>query len=153
MFFVGRNNMSMYGDFSDLCREAESLFKTLKTGSIALFREGIDLYPVVDVAINSKSDVRLTIAVTGWNAKDLLVSIDDDVLIINGGDIKNTIPLEGEWHTIQKRIKDVPFVKRIPIPKELDLNKATVKHNNGTLVITIPISEKVVEKRKNLNIE
>jgi HSP20 family molecular chaperone IbpA len=82
--------------------------------------------------------VRLQLALAGFAESDLQVWPESNTLKIIGNNTHN------------KEINDkfkCCFEKTLPVSKELDVSKASVKFMNGILEIFIPVAEKEEKKR------
>ena len=91
----------------------------------------------------------LTADVPGVDAKDIEITMEDDVLTIQG---ERTIRDEKEENGY-KRTERVQgkFYRRFTLPDSIDGEGITAKSNNGVLMLVIPKHEKVKPRRITVN--
>jgi HSP20 family protein len=77
--------------------------------------------------------VRLQLALAGYSKDDIKVKLSSGTLKIIGDNLRNS--------EINEKFRS-SFEKTITISKDLDLNKASVKFENGILEVFVPVAER-----------
>ncbi|MDD5621164.1 MAG: Hsp20/alpha crystallin family protein [Candidatus Pacebacteria bacterium] len=103
--------------------------------------------PSID-AYETNNEVVIVSPIGGINAKDIEISFADDMLIIKGKR-ENMEIKEGDNYFCQECFWG-SFVKKVIIPKEVEVSKAKAIVKNGILTLTIP--KKKSEERKEIKI-
>jgi HSP20 family protein len=103
-----------------------------------------DNYPISNVYIGEDQSIKITIAVTGWDKKDISISVEDGSLVVYGNDKDK----EGDskWRLISGKIKKNSFTKRIRLSNRLDYEKAEASIIDGLLTIIIPPKDEIKPK-------
>lgn len=98
-----------------------------------------EFQPKLDVT-DDKNCLRVALEVPGVDSKDLDVEVADGVMTISGEKRQEeTKTDEGCYRTE----RSYGFFRRaIPLPTEVDANKAEAKFDKGVLTITVPKTEK-----------
>ncbi|RME69502.1 MAG: Hsp20/alpha crystallin family protein [Nitrospirae bacterium] len=106
------------------------------------------LSPKVDM-VESDKDYKLTAELPGIEEKDLEVTLDDDnVLTIKGEKKEEKEDRDKNYYYRERRFGS--FVRRIPLPEDIDADKIEAKFKNGVLTLHIP---KVASAKKGKKIE
>lgn len=87
---------------------------------------------------NNATDVTLQLALAGFKEEDVKVWHENNVLYVEGSNMKNEDVLE-KFRT--------QFKKKFPVSDKMDLSKSEVKFSNGLLTIKIPVLKPVVKKK------
>lgn len=97
-------------------------------------------------AYETKSDFVIVSTIAGVNAKDLDVSIEDDMLIIKG---KREKPKSSDKERtyFQKECFWGPFSKKIILPEKVKISKAKAIMKDGILTLKIPKSKTKSSKK------
>jgi HSP20 family protein len=102
-----------------------------------------DTYPISNIYVGEDQSIKITIAVTDWDKKDISISSEDDSIIIVGKDNREE---DKKWRLINGKIKKNSFSKRIRLSNRLDYDKAEASIENGLLTIIIPPKDELKPK-------
>lgn len=102
-----------------------------------------DTYPISNIYVGEDQSIKITIAVTDWDKKDISISAEDDSIIIVGKDNRKE---DKKWRLINGKIKKSSFSKRIRLSNRLDYDNAVASIENGLLTIIIPPKEELKPK-------
>ena len=106
--------------------------------------------PVMDFDFSDTGDLRLTVAVTGFNPEDLNCFLEDGVLVIEGKhkdqDDQEDKDFDRIWHKKYHKIKQDNFVRRLPLPTTVDVSNIQSIVKNGILTVFIPAKEKSIKQ-------
>lgn len=91
--------------------------------------------PKVDL-IDRDGDVVLRAEMPGFEREDLDVSVTDTAVTIKGEQRKETKEEEGEYY--YSEISRGAFTRTVPLPGEVDADKATASFKNGVLELILP---------------
>ncbi|MEN6637319.1 MAG: Hsp20/alpha crystallin family protein [Clostridiaceae bacterium] len=105
--------------------------------------------PAVDVVEDDKM-VRVTAEMPGLNDKDFNVEIEGDRLILSGE--KKHDREEKKENYYYSECSYGSFSRVIPLPCEVDADKANATYKNGMLEVELPKKEGAKSKRVNVNI-
>jgi HSP20 family protein len=83
--------------------------------------------------------VVVQVELAGADPDSLTVSADDVALYIAGSRLDRSDACRG-LSILQKEIEYGEFVKKIPLPGEIDVDAATANYSDGILTITLPLS-------------
>lgn len=115
-----------------------------------LATETADISPKIEVA-ETKDAVTVSAELPGINAKDIDLQISSDGYLTISGEKKCST--EHNMHDNYFSEIYYGMVKRtIPLPWDLDYNKADAKYNDGLLSIEIPKSQTEKAKVKKINV-
>lgn len=110
-----------------------------------------DLEPKIEVAEN-KSNVVVTAEIPGVAENDLDLQISADGYLTISGEKKQ----ETSNHDNGNYFSEITYgmVRRtIPLPWDLDFDKADAEYNEGVLKVSIPKNQTAQEKVKKLNVK
>jgi len=142
---------SNFSPFVNLHREVNRLFDDMldrfETGMPSLMGRMPSSWPSVEVTA-SDNEVRVTAELPGMEEKDVDLFIDDDVLTIRGEKKAET---EDKERRFSERYYG-RFERVIPLPFEVEEDKANASFANGVLTVTLPKSPKAQEKAKRIAI-
>lgn len=123
------------------------------------FRKTFEGHPVANVKVNSRGDVRIEVAVTGYDEDKISVEIEDGVLSVSAsGDEQAPRPgceMDCDstgYRSIFRRIRTGPFERRWQLPKELDCDQATASMKNGMLTVDVPMKRDAKSNKIKLKI-
>lgn len=91
------------------------------------------------------NDIVIVSTIAGVTAKDLDVSITNDMVTISG-ERKNSTKIKQENYFYQECYWG-PFSRSVILPIDVDAEKSTAELKDGVLTITLPKSEKVKIKK------
>ena len=104
-------------------------------------------WPSIEVTASDK-EVRIAAELPGLEEKDIDLLVDDDVLTIRGEKRAET---EDKDRRFSERYYG-RFERVIPLPFEVEDDKAEASFKNGVLTVTLPKSPKAQEKAKRIAI-
>jgi len=104
-------------------------------------------WPSVEVTA-SDNEVSVTAELPGLEEKDVDLFINDDVLTIRG---EKKAEAEDKGRRFSERYYG-RFERVIPLPFEVEEDKANASFSNGVLTVTLPKSPKAQEKAKRIAI-
>lgn len=114
-------------------------FPTMMTNN---FSPALDVYEKDNVII-------VEVPLPGVDAKDVQISIENDVLSIEGSMVKKTEIDEQEYY--RKEVRSGSFHRAVALPTSVDGDKAEATYENGVLKITIPKSAAAQKKTIKVN--
>lgn len=123
--------------FLALQREMNRLFDTFfGEFSPATFGESMgSFYPRVEVRESNK-EIKVIAELPGLDEKDIDITIQDDVLILRG-EKREEKTEEGEYLYYMERSYGT-FYREIPLPVEVDSNRAEAVFKKGVLTVRLP---------------
>jgi HSP20 family protein len=107
------------------------------------WRSSMNFTPAVDV-YEDKDNVFVEAPIAGINPKDVHVSIENDVLTLEGKSEKKTEVDEKNYY--RKEIRSGSFHRAVALPSSVDGGKAKAEYKDGVLKITVPKEEKAKPK-------
>ena len=135
--------------FVTLHREMNRLFDDMvsrfETGMPSLLGRGG--WPSIE-AIETDKDVRVSAELPGMDEKDVEVLVNEDVLTIRGEKKAET---EDRDRGFSERYYG-HFERRIPLPFEVEEDKAEASFENGVLTVTLPKNEKAQDKTRRIEV-
>ena len=116
-----------------------------------LEREAMGWMPAMEVA-EDKNAIVVTAELPGMTAKDVDVSVDDDVLTISGEkqDEKKEGKEDSQYYLLERRYG--AFRRSFTLSNAVDADKIVADFDNGVLKVTLPKSEKVKAKGKKISV-
>src|ERR1041384_362722 len=106
--------------------------------------------PEIDVKETDK-EIRVTAELPGMEQKDIEVTFIDGGLTIKGEKREEQEEEKGDWYHSERRWG--AFERMIPLPADIDLNKAKAWFKKGVLKVTLPKSEQARSNRKTIPVE
>ena len=106
--------------------------------------------PAVDI-YQDKDNLYVEISLTSVNPKDVEISIDDNILTIQGKSQEKKEIKEKDY--LRKEIKKGSFRRVIKLPVEVKGNKAIAESISNILKITIPKVAKAIPQSKKIPIK
>ena len=101
--------------------------------------------PRVDVA-ETEDKVQVSAELPGIDPENVDVSIAHDVLTISGEKREEREEKKRDYHRIERSYGS--FRRSVPLPTEVDTDKAEAHFKNGLLTITLPKTEKARARKK-----
>jgi len=98
--------------------------------------------PSLDVS-ETKADIVVKAEVPGMDAKDIDISLANDVLTIKGKKEQEKEEKEENYHRIERSYGS--FARSIRLPREVQSDRIKASYKNGVLKITLPKSEEAKE--------
>jgi len=136
--------------FLTLHREMNRLFDDVFSrfdGTMPSFFNRMPVWPSVEV-VESDKDIRIAAELPGLDEKDVKVSVNDDVLTIRGE--RKTEIDDRERHFSERYYGR--FERVIPLPFEVEDDRAEASFENGVLTVTLPKSPKAEARTKRVAI-
>jgi len=107
-------------------------------------------YPSVDVE-ETKDNVIITAELPGMKKKEINITVGENALTISGEKKREK---EEKGRTFYRAERSYgKFERTIPLPCEVEPNKANARFENGVLTINLPKSEKAKPKEISVKIE
>lgn len=106
--------------------------------------------PSLDVS-ETKDDLVVKVEVPGLEAKDIDISIINDVLTIKGEKKQEKEEKDEDFHRVERAYGT--FSRSIRLPVDVDSNRIKATHKNGVLKIVLPKSEKAKSKEIKIKVE
>lgn len=104
--------------------------------------------PKVDV-INRDKEVLVKAELPGVKKEDVDVQVTDNTVTIKASTKHEEVEEKGEYH--RREMSSGEFQRTLPLPAEVDGNKAKASFKDGVLELTLP--KLVAAKRHSVNIE
>ena len=142
--------------FNSLRREIDRVFGDFLTDSrwperMNLFDHQMGSFmPEIDVKETDK-EIRVTAELPGMEQKDIEVTFIDGGLTIKGEKREEQEEEKGDWFRSERRYG--AFERMIPLPVDIDVNKAKASFKKGVLKVTLPKSEQARSNRKTIPVE
>ena len=141
--------------FLDLRREMERMFEDVERLTGFEPFEGAALpshtfLPALDIS-ETKDHVRVTAELPGLNKADVEISVEGDSLILSGEKKQEQEKREGGHYRSERYYG--AFNRRVPLPCEVNFDKAEATFKNGVLTVMLPKSEEAKHKHKKIEIK
>ncbi|RMD60030.1 MAG: Hsp20/alpha crystallin family protein [Nitrospirae bacterium] len=137
--------------FTSLQREINRMFEDFLGGALEPFEERFgEFVPPVDVRETEK-EVEISAELPGIDEKDIEVTVGKDSITISG-EKKEEKEEKGKGYYRMERSYG-SFTRTIPLPCEIDEDKAEAKFKNGVLTITLPKTETAIKETKKIPIK
>jgi HSP20 family protein len=98
--------------------------------------------------VETDKDIRIAAELPGMDEKDVEVSVSDDVLTIRG---EKRAEIDDKERHFSERYYG-RFERRIPLPFEVEDDRAEASFENGVLTVTLPKSPEAEAKTKRIAI-
>jgi HSP20 family protein len=108
-------------------------------------------YPKVDI-IDYNDRITIEAEIPGLSREDVSVDVQDTVLTIGGGKVKNVDNKDGGKY-VRKELKKSSFRRSFTLGQNLDKNSVSAKFENGILIINIFKIKPAIPEKKNVKIE
>ncbi len=138
--------------FALLRKEMDELFDN--------FFQGFDLEPFggrlgafspdIDVVENDR-EIKIKAELPGMDEKDIEVSINEDTLTIRGEKKEEQEDKGKDYYRMERSYGS--FTRTIPLPVEVETDKAEAKFKKGVLTVTLPKTAKAVEGTKKIAVK
>jgi len=107
-------------------------------------------YPNVDV-VDSAKEIKVTLELPGIDEKDIDLSLDADSLTIKGEKKEEKEEKGKNYHRTERVYGS--FSRTIPLPVEIDADKAQAHFKKGVLKVTLPKTAKAMKEIKKVPIK
>ncbi|GBD99921.1 spore protein SP21 [bacterium BMS3Abin07] len=146
---VRRNGES---PFTRLQREMDEFFESFARGfDMEPFfgRRSGSFSPNVDVTENDK-EIKISAELPGMDDKDIDVTLDGDSLTIKGEKKDEKEEKGRDYYRMERSYGS--FSRTIPIPVEVETEKARASFKKGLLTVTIPKTARAIESKRKIQI-
>lgn len=109
-----------------------------------------DIEPKIDIT-DTKESVMVVAEMPGIKEEDIDLKISDDGYLTISGEKQNTTE-ENSKNNYFKEISYGMFKRTIPLPLDLDYDKANADYENGVLTLDIPKSQTEKHKYKKISV-
>jgi HSP20 family protein len=106
--------------------------------------------PHVDINENDR-EIKVTAELPGMDNSDIDVSVNKDSLTIKGEKKEEKEDKGKDYYHVERSFGS--FSRTIPLPEEVETEKAEAHFKKGVLKIKIPKSKKAIEEKKKINIK
>jgi HSP20 family protein len=106
--------------------------------------------PSLDVS-ETKDNIVVKAEVPGMDAKDIDISLANDVLTAKGEKRQEKEEKDENYHRVERSYG--AFSRSIRLPKDVQSNKIKANYKNGVLRITLPKSEDAKKKEVKIEVE
>lgn len=139
-----RDLMNLQDEVNRLFRR--SFFRGLEPASeaVATWAPALDMYETDDKLV-------VEAELPGLDAKDVEISLEDDILHIKGERKFSSEVKEENYHRIERAYG--LFERTIPLPRKIDEDKVTATVSNGVLRIEMPKAEEAKPKKVPIKVE
>ena len=93
-------------------------------------------------------EIRVTADLPGMNEKDIEVSIDENMLTIRGERKEEKETRKRNYHVSETSYGN--YSRTIPLPVEVDREKAEARFKRGVLTLILPKTEQAKARRKHI---
>jgi len=128
----------------EMNRLFDDVFNRFDSGMPSLLGRAV-AWPSVEI-VDSGAEVRVSAELPGLEEKDVEVLVEDDVLTIRG---ERKAQFEDKDRRFSERYYG-RFERRIPLPFQVEDDRAEASFENGVLVVALPKSPKSEAKTKRI---
>lgn len=139
----------IFSQFWRSARPSRLALPRKERGEIQPLETQIAFAPSVDV-IEKENEIVVKADLPGIEKKDVKIKVEPDSVVISG-EVKKERKEKEENYFIEERVYG-SFYRAIPLPQEVDPEKAQAKFENGVLEITLPKVE-TGKKAKEITLE
>ncbi len=130
----------------EMNRLFDEFFNRLNLTPFRMLEEQWDVFsPRVNVVENDKQ-VKVSAELPGLDEKDIDVSLSNNVLTISGEKKEETEDRGKNYYCMERSYGS--FRRSIPLPCEVDSDKADATFKNGVLTITLPKTAEAQRRKK-----
>jgi HSP20 family protein len=139
--------------FERLRDEMDALFDDF-FGSFSLEpfngRRARSFSPSIDVSETDR-EIRVSAELPGMDEKDIDIYINRDSLTIRGEKKEENEDKGKDYYHVERSYGS--FTRTIPLPVEIDSDKAEAHFKKGVLTVKVPRSAKAIESKKKISIK
>ena len=106
--------------------------------------------PAMEMTETGKA-YKISVEVPGMEAKDIEVSVEDEMLVISGEKTDEREEKERDCYRSERSYG--AFERRVALPSAADADKIKATTKNGVLQITLPKDEKAAAKKRKIEIQ
>lgn len=141
--------------FAAFQREMNRLFENFFGGSdlpswSPLERRVSTFTPRIDVSETDK-EIRISAELPGMDEKDIDVSLTRDSLTIRGEKKEEKEEKGKDFFRMERSYGS--FTRSVPLPVEVDTDKAAATFKKGVLTVTLPKSTKAIQETKKVSVK
>jgi HSP20 family protein len=139
--------------FDRLRDEMDTLFDDFSRGfDIEPFegRYGRSFSPHIDVSETDK-EIKVSAELPGMDDKDIEVNLNKDSLTIQGEKKEEKEDKGKDYYHVERSYGS--FSRTIPLPDEIESDKAEANFKKGVLTVKIPKSTRAIESKKKIEIK
>jgi HSP20 family protein len=107
-------------------------------------RDGGLNMPSIDM-VENEDNVVVKAELPGFSPENVDVRVEGNLLSLRGEYKQESEKQEGQYHVRERRMNS--FNRTIPLPVEVNADKATAEFDNGVLTLTLPKNEEAKPKR------
>jgi len=152
------NSLSVHRDagdpFQSFSREMDRLFTDFLgdfPGRMSLANRSFGAFmPSMDVKETEK-EITVTAELPGMEQKDVEVTLTEGVLSIKGEKREEHEEEKGDTYRSERRYG--AFERALPLPADVEVDKAKAEFKKGVLKVVLPKSEKAQANRKRIPVE
>ncbi|MFN7972536.1 MAG: Hsp20/alpha crystallin family protein [Acidobacteriota bacterium] len=139
--------------FSTLQKSMNALFEDFFQGGApavmpAFSRSG--WVPSMDVAEDEES-FKVTAELPGMTEKDIQLTVNDHAMLLRGEKKEEKEEKKKNWYRMERTYG--AFERTLPLPVEVEAEKATATFKNGVLNVLLPKSPKAKEQHRKIEIK
>lgn len=141
-----------YNPFAFLRHEMNRLFDNFFRGfEIEPFESRLGTFsPKVDVKETDK-EIKVSAELPGMEDKDIEVSLSKDTLTIKGEKKEEKEDKGKDYYHMERSYGS--FSRVVPLPNEVDADKAKAQFKKGLLTVTLPKTAKAIKETKKISVK
>ena len=136
-------------DLFDFRRSFDDIFNRFLTGAVPTSERGnrmlVAVPPIESWVDRENKKFHLSIALPGFDPKDLQVELEGNNLTVSGEHEEKDEKKDADY--LQQEFSYGRVERTIALPEGVDTSKVSAEYNNGVLEITAPLSESALPKR------
>jgi HSP20 family protein len=113
-------------------------------------RRSVTFMPQVDVADTDK-EIKVSVELPGLDDKDVEVSLTKETLTIKGEKKEEKEEKGKDYYRSERSFGS--FTRTIPLPVEIDVEKAAASFKKGVLTVMLPKTKQVISETKKVAIK
>jgi HSP20 family protein len=113
-------------------------------------RRSVTFMPQVDVA-DADKEIKVSVELPGLDGKDVEVSLTKETLTIKGEKREEKEEKGKDYYRSERSFGS--FTRTIPLPFEIDAEKAEASFKKGVLTVSLPKTKRVISETKKVAIK
>jgi HSP20 family protein len=138
------SNLTRWNPTRDFVSMSEAMDRLFDRAFVPFGGNLRDLTPNVDV-IENDNEVIVKAELPGFTPDDVDIRVEGNILTMHGEVKQESEKQEGQYHIHERRQSS--FHRSLPLPVEVNADKAKAEFDNGVLTLTLPKSENAKPKR------